>query len=539
MLPLLNSTRIVQHVTQQFGGYDARESTGADGAVAMTNMSSDNYPYITTRQPRYSIETGTDTYKAFASYDKLLYVKGTTGSWAFYYDKVSKGAVSSAQKFFCQMGADTLIFPDKKYYHPGETPDVIMDMRYYWGIGFDPIVFSDGTLYGVSATANCIKAGPGRTFNEDTRYVVAVGDALTISACTDLPANNKTAVVREIKSDYTELYFDENTWETGSETSATFLIYRNVPLGSLAFECNNRIWMCNYDTIYACALGDFKNWYKFEGLSTDSYSVSVGSPGDFTACCAYMGYPMFFKEDSIFKIYGTKPSNYEAMRTATLGVADGSHLSLAIAGETLYYLSRAGVMAYNGGVPVNISAPLGDVRWKNGVAGSDGIKYYISMQNESDEWNLFVYDTRYKTWHRESATQAVGFAWLDNMYMCNLTSYSVIGNSDPPTGSTAETSIPWLYETGDIFENDVNKKDVKKILLRCTLETGATLKIEIKYDGGSYVTVKELTAGVKQSYYIPLIPRRCDYYRLKFSGVGSVTLHSLTRETGHGSANKL
>lgn len=302
-------------------------------------------------------------------------------------------------------------------------------------------------------------------------------------------------------------------------------------------ECNNRLWGCKGDTIYASALGDPNNFNKFDGVATDSFAVDVGSSGDFTGCFAYLGYPIFFKEDSIYKVYGSKPSNYEAMPSARLGAAAGSHLSFAVAGETLYYLSRAGIVAYTGGIPENISAPFAGARYKNAVGGSDGIKYYVSMQDSADAWHLFVFDPRYGVWHREDATHVIGFGWYANLYMALAASIWVIGTPSAPSGSTAESSLAWSYETGDITEGDVAKKETVKLIIRCELETSATIKIEILYDSGStWVTVKDLTAAVKQSYYIPLLPRRCDHYRLKISGTGYAMIHSITRETAHGSA---
>ena len=212
-----------------------------------------------------------------------------------------------------------------------------------------------------------------------------------------------------------------------------------------------------------------------------------------------------------------------------MGVAAGSDKSLAVAGEVLYYLSRSGVMAYTGGIPENISAPFGAIRYKNAVAGSDGIKYYISM-SDGTKYHLFVFDPRYNTWHREDDTQAVGFGWQGKLYMATATNIYAINDG-------TET-ISWKYETNDLYENDTNMKAVGKFLIRTELEQGASLKIEIKYDGGEWKTIANITAAAKTSYYLPVIPRRCDMYRLRLSGKGDVTLHSMAREAIHGSPIK-
>ena len=78
------------------------------------------------------------------------------------------------------------------------------------------------------------------------------------------------------------------------------------------------------DTVYASKLGDPFNWNVFDGLSTDSYAVDVGSAGDFTACCSYLGYPCMFKEEHIYKVYGDKPSNFQVMGSASWGWKRGA-----------------------------------------------------------------------------------------------------------------------------------------------------------------------------------------------------------------------
>ena len=75
------------------------------------------------------------------------------------------------------------------------------------------------------------------------------------------------------------------------------------------------------------------------GISTDSYAMTVCSGGDFTGACSHLGYVLFFKEDVIHRIYGTKPANYQLTNVESRGVEKGSEKSLVIVNETLYYKS--------------------------------------------------------------------------------------------------------------------------------------------------------------------------------------------------------
>ena len=305
-------------------------------------------------------------------------------------------------------------------------------------------------------------------------------------------------------------------------------------------ENENRLWGCKGDTIYASKLGDPFNWNVFDGLSTDSYAVDVGSAGDFTACVSYLGYPVFFKEENIYKVYGDRPSNFQVMGSASLGVEKGSHLSPAIAGEVLFYLSRAGVVSYSGGIPQIISAPFGTERYKNAVGGSDGVKYYVSMEHDG-EFTLFVYDTRYGLWHKEDHLQAIGFGWDQDLYF--LSSDGTLwlnGNArEVPEDAVSEGAVESAAEFADFVENSPNKKGTGKIQLRAELNAGATLKIEIQFDSdGSWELVSQLETAVKRSFYLPIIPRRSDHYRLKLTGSGDWKIYSMVRENYIGSELK-
>ena len=95
-------------------------------------------------------------------------------------------------------------------------------------------------------------------------------------------------------------------------------------------EYNNRLWGCSGSTIYASKLGDPTNWNYFKSLSTDSYAVDVGSDGDFTGCAATPSHLVFFKDNVIHKLYGSKPSNYQTMDVKADGVQAGCENSLCL-----------------------------------------------------------------------------------------------------------------------------------------------------------------------------------------------------------------
>ena len=61
-------------------------------------------------------------------------------------------------------------------------------------------------------------------------------------------------------------------------------------------------------------------------------------------------------------------------------------------------------------------------------------------------------------------------------------------------------------------------------------------EVEIPYPEGDAKNLF-LRDDKKRSYYLPIIPRRCDHFRIRMSGQGECRLYSLVREVYTGSPN--
>ena len=509
-----------------FGGYDHRLGSKDGTIFDMKNMCGDFYPLASTRRERVvSQELGPqyrprevvavdDVYTHIGVY---LY-KGAT-------DNVTEqlGIIGTGKQSIAVMGSRIIAMPSKRFYDTATGE--IGSLEAEWTGAAE---FANGTYKGEEADGCRINAKDG------TAFPFNAGDAVTITGAAD-EKNNTTIIIREISEDKTSLGFYENSFTVAE--SQTLTISRTVPDMDFICENENRLWGCKGDNIYASKLGDPFNFNVFDGIASDSFSVDTGSAGDFTACVSYGGYVIFFKEDKIFKVYGDKPSNFQAMASASLGVMKGSDRSLAVAGEALYYLSRTGIMVYTGGIPTNISLPFGNVRYCDAVGGSDGVRYYVSMKDmDSGEWSLFCYDTRYREWWREDNVEALDFCYFDGLRMLTEKALYRIGSySNAEDGETAEGDFDSMVEFFDITESSPDKKYVSKVQLRLMLSEGAAVKVSMSFDDEPYREVKTLGADGNHSYYLPCVLHRCDYYRIRIEGTGKWKLCSLTREYSPGS----
>jgi len=538
----------------KFGGLN-RGLGAADGELAdMRNLTGDHFPLLAARGPRGRLLLGSggaaggagagDSVSALFAHGGLCWAAGG----GFYYDGERVGAVSPGRKTFAAMGDYIVILPDKAYYNTYTGKFGSLESEWKGA----SLTFTNGLLFGEAAEANTIFA-QGTIWSD----YFSAGDAVEVSGCATRPANNKVAVIREIDGD--RMYFYEHAWRLGGAggdapyaEAGALSVKRSVPDLFFACENENRLWGCDADTVYASKLGDIFNFNVFEGLATDSYAWSPGSPGRFTACVSFLGYPVFFKEDAVFKVFGSAPENFEVTPGPELGVMEGCAESLAVANETLYYLSRAGVVAYAGGVPRPVGAAFGAERFADAAAGSDGLKYYVSMRRlgggpgGAGGWLLYAYDSLRGAWHIEDGTRAVQFArrGRDLFFLTDggevwSTVYSGALEGEFPGGYEVEGEVRWMAEFADFVDGDPNRKGAGKFQARIHPDEGASVNLFYDFDsGGEWKMAKShIAPGVKRSYYLPVIPERADHYRLRFEGVGGCRVFSLVRERYSGSEN--
>lgn len=516
----------------KFYGFDHRLGA-ADGAIwDMQNMSSRDFPILSTRRKR-ALRAELQNPNGMYGWGGLAWVDGTD----FCFNGAQKGTVADSKKTFAGIGSYIIILPDKKYYNI--DTDEFGSLESEWSGA--SLTFGNGTLYGEAADANAI-IYIGMNWSQYFRE----GDAVTISGCTIHPENNKSAIIREISGD--ELHFYENIFtldgldgDTPYTETGSLSIKRDVPDMLYMFENENRLWGCSKDTIYASKLGDIFNWNVYDGLDTDSYAVDTGSASDFLGCAALQSYPTFFKEDHIYKIYGDKPSNYQVVSSSTLGLELGSGQSMAVSTDVMHYLARTGFVSYTGGTPNPLSEPFGNLHLHNGVGGSDGLKYYCSaLDTETNTYRIYVYDLLHGVWHVEDELQALAFAYTGGqLYM--LDSAGKIWKEGPihypDENDVYEDDFPWYVEFADMTEGSPNRKGFTKIQIRLELDPGAKAQVWIRYrkDADWQKAGPELTETPKDSFYLPTIPQRCDYYGIKITGQGGCRIYQMTRETYSGS----
>ena len=406
----------------------------------------------------------------------------------------------------------------------------------------DTLTFAEGTLMSASFPKQDVTIQTNReeykasaltfkssSISKDGTFSFREGDAVTITGCSN-NGNNKEAeiLIRGVTAD--ELTFDDNAFTEATESGAV-TIKRTVPDLDFICESNYRLWGTHGNTIYSSKYSDPLNFKVFDGLANDSYAIEVGSEGEFTGCIPYSSHICFFKENTLHKLYGTKPSNFQITTVNVYGVQSGSERSMQIVNEQLLYKGVGGVYAYTGGVPELISEKFGNNRYSDAVACCDGEKYYISMK-QGDTWNMFAYDVMKNIWLREDDTQAVDMTFFDGkIYYLDAKGglYYIDKTAD-------RNDIEWGATFCTMHETMNERKGYSKFHLRMDLSAGAWLAVDIKTDNDLqwrqiYTTHNEKAKTVS----IPIMPTRCDSIDIRLRGKGKCTVKTFIREFTVGS----
>ena len=312
---------------------------------------------------------------------------------------------------------------------------------------------------------------------------------------------------------------------------------RRVPDMDYLTECDNRVWGCSNkeNVIYACKLGDPTNWFSYRGIAADSYAVTVGSDGAFTGAATCMGYALFFKENTLHKLYGSKPSDFQLSSLRCRGVARNAARSLCVLNETLYYLSPDGVMAWDGSIPAKVSAALDAGRLANvkqAVGGALDGRYYLHVSREN-EVRLLVYDTERGLWHEEDVCSFEMASTGGQLYLWDGRALWAADPSRETAGQRSEGTeqgVEFALTTGDLGLDSPEERYLSRLTLRLDAACRSQVTVDVSYDGGPWENAAALTVeGPRRNCDLHLVPRRCASLRLRLWGYGQITLRSLAK----------
>lgn len=636
-----------RETVSQWLGYNHNFNLSDGEFYDMENLSSDCYPYISPRKIRPVLKVVPEGIRG------MLYTNGTVcylyGNSLHYSETeqdvtLSQFSDMTSKQSMVRIGANIVFFPAKVYFNTITKESGLLE-AYAAFTSSEKIRFEYCTYDGVKLaehhnTSTTKPSSPSegdywldtennmlKVFDADTnQWVEVTGTYLRVSAVGS-DGNDISVGWDSVFAEGDAVFANTNAYDMSAGTviqkvTATYFVIigmlsgsflseqngsnvrfeRRVPDLDFVIESNNRLWGCRYgknadgtveNTIYASKLGDFKNWFVYSGISTDSYAVNVGSDGSFTGAITYQGYPTFFKENAIYKVYGRYPAEYQLVTINARGVQEGSSKSLAIVNEYLMYKSVSDVCVFDGSFPRSISEALGkEELYYNGVAGACLGKYYIKLdkigakpftavykdgdkiytdKELNNEINprrgklyrdaitglfyeydgesfivtgsayydptIFVYDLEKGMWHKEDGLHIDSFVGNASGQMYGYAGARLygFGSHDSTLYLTADADtedyVRWYAETGDQGYEYPDYKYINRFTIRAHVPVTSELKISIAYDDGEWQELGIMREPNKTSTVsFSFSPIRCDHYRLRMEGHGDVRIITLSRQ---------
>lgn len=533
-----------------------RKSFVEEGEMSdMKNLTSDNYPLLCPRKLRGQMtlpEGAVKPLKIMTKYERIAMIaQKSDESVAFFYDGEEVTSVTGLTEDTEMVAINTKIcfFPQKTYLSLARGESSVT-------IGSFGHLDSSLSLTSAAVTLSNENVKLTVTSGHEFKYddAIDLSGTLTYTPGGGAPGELIPAVTKDCTvscvveaATATELTlpretFIELTGEGATNITFTGTVKRDMPDLKHVIEWNNRLWGVSDEdnTIYACKLGDPTNWKYYQGTGLDAYYAQQGTDEKWTGSAAYSGHLIFFKPNSMTKVYGTSPSSFQVTNTVCYGVEPRSSKSVAIVNDTVFYKSSIGIMAYDGGTPYSISDRF-NVKFGDVIGGTEGRKYYASIQTEDGTYELMVLDVEKGVWHKEDDVRFRSCCTLDG----RLYFIEGVGTEDfekdkiyiinPETATETKLQRDWMATFGAFDELVEDRKIYSRMSLRFIAQPGTVVSVYIKMDDGEWELVKKFAYAGTGGETVPIVPRRCDRFYIKIVGKGDCEIKTLTRRFRRGS----
>lgn len=544
----------------RFGGINLQNGTPLGEWEELHNMTSESYPAVCSAELRRYRKLPSDMTGFCFKNDSLVY---TVTNGISIDGTMIALPLSEGNKKLVSMGAYIVILPDWIVIN---TEDMTVESN------IDSVRMTGGTLYEInfnqtsptvdirklmyyetdasnSALARLKKGDRVKLSyaykGKATSFVVSVDSISTEESYLE---EGRAAVIFDTTGGIykdTRYFFSERQAMTGSRFVAR---HENVTLErsgevsrseipdmdyELIVEHNNRLWGCSSEKheIYCSKLGNPFIWTEYSGLSTDSYAVTVGSDGDFTGSTVFNDSILFFKENCVHVVYGTKASNFTLSTIELRGVQKDSYNSICKSNGLLYYKAPEGIFVFNGSASVRADGRLGEDIKETAVGVADDDAVYMATDD-----TVYVYDYLHDNWHTESLKgesirMLSGHNYGGALYLVarvdgEFRLYLMRGIDDTMTDN--DDTVAFELQTGELNRIGAIMRHISK--LRFVIGTDGlydsiAFDIKISYNGGEFKTIYSYDSnGTKPSteiFTVPIIPMRCQRMKLKISGTAA------------------
>ena len=503
------------HITRSrqtvFGGLSSCPVPAKEEIAFMQNLSAKTYPAMGTLEKRFSydVSSSSGTPHGLCRHDGIVMARGN-GLYALSEDgSLSKIAtVTDTDKTFAAFGRRLFILPDRICCDTADGSVRRLDA-------------DTGFLSEASLGSNYVTYG---TTNWQ-QYGFEVGDGVEIHVKNYI-LGSTTVFKRKVLGMTTgTLFFDGAFERTGTFDIA---IKRSFPQLTGLCALGDRLMGYNGNTIYLSEAGNPFNWSSVRDSNEDPVTLETGGSGEITACAAYRGYGVFFKEDHLYQLMGNHAGDYLLDSMAAPGIAAHSASSLCEVAGWLYYLAPGGVYRFDGDHPeyVGQALPQGLTR---GVGGTDGVCYYLATLNTDGTSHMYAYHCENRMWYAQDLLAVKAMATRGDLLFIQTRAGSLLRNArrgeslpENQTNITETASaLPSVVEFGEELGGTAHGLRLHGLHLRAQSDGNSFLYAYVAYDGSDTWELMGTVKGKgKGMIHFTPYPRRAQSYRLRLAMTG-------------------
>lgn len=379
---------------------------------------------------------------------------------------------------------------------------------------------------------------PGENFKELAEALSVAGTGFCVCGKRDVSSAKQYLKVESVTFEPKKLMGGSNVGEEYADrlyivaegVTEDFSWYEGGKTDALTFESTDphyydvaawkkRLWAYEKNVLHGTAADIFNDdgvvdWITGDNTYTESISQPIWQGGNITGIATLREALVLFKEDSLTLVMGNYPAIMSSSTIACHGLSADNRRSVAVANESVYYLSYDGVYRFSGGIPECISKDA-KITGTDAVGASDGNKYWLSLLEDDGKYALYVYDIPLGLWHKEDDMRVISFVMIDgDMYGATETEIYNLNAQRSPEEWEAE----FWYDEGTH-----RKKKYNGFHLR---GKAGLSEVQIKADDGEWQAIH--WSEDKLDFKFP--PIECEELSIKIKGKGICEIKSLDRD---------
>lgn len=309
---------------------------------------------------------------------------------------------------------------------------------------------------------------------------------------------------------------------------------------------SNRLFAAVGNTVHVSELNVPTNWTTTIGSDSDPFQINVNTTDGETinALRPGIGHMTIFKPNSMYELFGEDISTVR-VEAIDLEIGAINNKCVTTLNGIVFMLHRTGIYRYGGGTrpsrefsqPVQAYVDQMNTAARNRCSiGTDGQKLYFSIPVSSSTTpdTVLVYDPKFDMWT----------VWKDfsTLQIAQSSFNCYMGMNDGKVvqlGGSSDNGSPIAFErVSKPFGSMSLNKLIRwfKLWVMCDVPVGSSLNVYLSPSakGEDWVLVGSIGASTSyQHSRIILTPTQIansHYVRIKFSGVGPVTVYELDRD---------